>query len=206
MPTWRQITLTSQQRIMLLFFFVERSYPRVWNWTTAEISGNINPDNSGILGASCHLENTHTNLPAPVFFVACQGRTSAAGKDGWSMRGWSWGSADPSPSFSSFPRAPSISTPPPSPPRPFLPSSCLPRPVESDLLLLLHQASISQAQCTPRSRKPSPPPPPPKCQWSMESSLCWGKEWITDAHHCIQTIQLGMEPYFPSFLFTMMLK
>lgn len=183
-----------------LLFFIERSYPHVGNWTTTEISGNINPDNTGILGTLISLLLFSLSLVRAGQVLL--GKTDEA---------WEGGAEAqltlplPSPPF---PCAPSISTPPPhphpSPPCPFLSSSCLPCPIESDLLL--HRASISQAQCTPRSRKPSPPPPPPKCQWSMESSLCWGKEWITDAHHRIQTIQLWMEPYFPSFLFTMTLQ
>ena len=117
-----------------------------------------------------------TNLCVNLFFVALQGRTSGAARDGHMKHErvelrLSW----PFPFLLLLsPRAPFDQHPPPllpSPPFPFLSPS--PGWISPPLLL---RASISRARCTPRSRKTSPPPPPPKCQWSMESSLCWGKQ------------------------------
>lgn len=104
-----------------------------------------------------------------------------------------------------LPRAPFDQHLPPS--RPHFSPSCLLRPVGSHpLLLLLLRTSISQAQCTPQSRRTFPPPPPPKCQWSMESSLCWGKSQKTVAAHYICEWSLllfsfvGSEMLFQVFL------
>lgn len=113
MPTWSRITPTSQQRIT--FFFIERSYPHVWNWTTTEISGNINPDNAGILGTLISLLLFSLSLVRAGQVLL--GKTDEA---------WEGGAEAqltlplPSPPF---PCAPSISTP--TPPHP-VPSSPLP--------------------------------------------------------------------------------
>lgn len=63
----------------------------------------------------CFHVSKHTNLCLHPFFSGQALRPT----DTWSMRGWSWGSADPSPSFSSFPLCSIRSAPPP--PFPFFP-------------------------------------------------------------------------------------
>lgn len=63
------------------------------------------------------------------------GQVALRQTDTWSMRGWSWGSADPSPSFSSFPpRAPFDQHLPP-------PFPSFPLPVSLALLDLPHLTS-----------------------------------------------------------------
>lgn len=124
----------------------------------------------------------HSNLSVNPFVVTVQGRTSGAARDRHMKNErvelrLSW----PFPFLLLLSLCSIRSAPPPFPPFPFLCSSpCWISPILPPLLL---QTSISRAQCTSRSRKTSPPPPPPKCQWSMESSLCLGKQQYITATH-----------------------